>query len=48
MSSGAADRVLAAFDTAGATGAKMSYDANLRLTLWPLSRARALIGAAAG
>jgi len=48
ISAGAADSVLAAFDTAHAAGAKISFDANLRLKLWPLSRARALIGAAAG
>jgi 2-dehydro-3-deoxygluconokinase len=48
ISAGAADCVLAAFDTARAAGAKISFDANLRLKLWPLSRARALIGAAAG
>jgi 2-dehydro-3-deoxygluconokinase len=47
ISAGAADAVLAAFDTARAAGAKVSFDANLRLKLWPLSRARALIGAAA-
>jgi 2-dehydro-3-deoxygluconokinase len=48
ISAGAADAVLAAFDTARAAGAKISFDANLRLKLWPLGRARALIGAAAG
>ena len=48
ISAGAADAVLAAFDTARAAGAKISFDANLRLKLWPLARARALIGAAAG
>ena len=48
ISAGAADSVLAAFETARAAGAKISFDANLRLKLWPLSRARALIGAAAG
>jgi 2-dehydro-3-deoxygluconokinase len=47
ISAGAADSVLAAFDAARAAGAKISFDANLRLKLWPLSRARALIGAAA-
>jgi 2-dehydro-3-deoxygluconokinase len=47
ISAGAADSVLAAFDTARAAGAKISFDANLRLKLWPLARARALIGAAA-
>ena len=47
ISAGAADCVLGAFDAARAAGAKISFDANLRLKLWPLSRARALIGAAA-
>ena len=46
ISAGAADAVLAAFDTARAAGAKVSFDANLRLKLWPLARARALICAA--
>ena len=46
ISPGAADAVLAAFDTARTAGAKISFDANLRLKLWPLARARALIGAA--
>lgn len=48
ISSSAADSVLAAFDTAQSAGAKVSFDANLRLRLWPLPRARALIGEAAG
>jgi len=48
ISPGAADSVLAAFETARAAGAKVSFDANLRLKLWPLARARALICAAAG
>ncbi len=46
ISPGAADSVLAAFDIARAAGAKTSFDPNLRLKLWPLARARALIGAA--
>lgn len=46
ISPGAADSVLAAFDTARTAGAKISFDANLRLKLWPLARARAMIGAA--
>lgn len=45
ISAAAADTVLAAF--AAAKG-KVSFDSNLRLRLWPLARARALIGAAAG
>jgi 2-dehydro-3-deoxygluconokinase len=48
ISPSAADTVLAAFEAARAAGAKLSFDANLRLKLWPLARARALIGAAAG
>jgi 2-dehydro-3-deoxygluconokinase len=48
ISAHAADTVLAAFDAARAAGAKVSFDSNLRPRLWPLARARALIGAAAG
>jgi 2-dehydro-3-deoxygluconokinase len=47
ISSSAADSVLAAFAAARQAGAKVSFDPNLRLKLWPLARARALIGAAA-
>jgi 2-dehydro-3-deoxygluconokinase len=47
ISASAADTVLAAFDAARAAGARLSFDSNLRLKLWPLARARALIGAAA-
>jgi 2-dehydro-3-deoxygluconokinase len=47
ISASACDAVLAAFDAARAAGAKISFDANLRLKLWPLARARAVIGAAA-
>jgi 2-dehydro-3-deoxygluconokinase len=47
ISANAADAVLAAFDAARAAGAKLSCDSNLRLKLWPLARARAMIGAAA-
>jgi 2-dehydro-3-deoxygluconokinase len=47
ISPSAADTVLAAFDAARAAGAKLSFDSNLRLKLWPLARAKALIGAAA-
>jgi 2-dehydro-3-deoxygluconokinase len=47
LSSSAADTVLAAFDAARAAGAKISFDSNLRLKLWPLPRARSLITAAA-
>ena len=47
ISSSAADTVLAAFEAAHSSGAKVSFDSNLRLKLWPLARARAMIGAAA-
>lgn len=47
ISASACDAVFAAFDAAHSAGAKISFDANLRLKLWPLSRARAMIGAAA-
>lgn len=43
----ACDSVLAAFDAARAAGARISFDPNLRLKLWPLARARAMITAAA-
>lgn len=48
ISASAADTVLAAFEAARSAGAKVSFDSNLRLKLWPLARARALIGAAIG
>ena len=47
ISASACDTVLAAFEAARAAGAKVSFDSNLRLKLWPLARARAVIGAAA-
>jgi 2-dehydro-3-deoxygluconokinase len=47
ISSSAADTVLAAFEAARSSGAKISFDSNLRLKLWPLARAKAMIGAAA-
>lgn len=47
ISASASDSVLAAFDCARAAGACVAFDSNLRLKLWPLARARALIGAAA-
>jgi 2-dehydro-3-deoxygluconokinase len=46
ISASAADTVLAAFEAARSAGAKVSFDSNLRLKLWPLARARAMIGAA--
>ena len=48
ISASASDTVLAAFEAARAAGARISFDSNLRLKLWPMARARALIGAAAG
>jgi 2-dehydro-3-deoxygluconokinase len=48
ISASASDTVLAAFEAARAAGAKVSFDSNLRLKLWPITRARAMIGAAAG
>jgi 2-dehydro-3-deoxygluconokinase len=47
ISASACDTVLAAFEAARAAGAKVSLDSNLRLKLWPPSRARAMLGAAA-
>jgi 2-dehydro-3-deoxygluconokinase len=47
ISASATDTVLAAFEAARSNGATVSFDSNLRLKLWPLPRARALIGAAA-
>jgi 2-dehydro-3-deoxygluconokinase len=48
ISASACDTVLAAFETARAGGAKVSFDSNLRLKLWPLARAKAMIATAAG
>ena len=48
ISASAADAVLAAFAEARAAGAQVALDSNLRLKLWPLARARAIIGAAIG
>lgn len=42
----AADAVFAAIDVVRGAGGKVSYDTNLRLKLWPLQRARAVIHAA--
>ncbi len=47
ISACACDAVFAAFEAARAAGAKLSFDPNLRLRLWPLARARATIGAGA-
>lgn len=43
ISATACDAVLAAFEIARAAGAIVTYDPNLRLKLWPLARARAVI-----
>jgi 2-dehydro-3-deoxygluconokinase len=48
ISATACDATLAAIDTARAAGVKVSYDTNLRLKLWPLPRARAIIVASLG
>jgi 2-dehydro-3-deoxygluconokinase len=47
ISASACDTVFAAFEAARAAGARVSLDSNLRLKLWPLARARAILGAAA-
>ncbi len=46
ISSSAADAVFAAMRIARAAGVTVSYDTNLRLRLWPLDRARAVIHSA--
>lgn len=46
ISSSACDTVLGAFAAANGAGAQVAFDSNLRLKLWPLARARAMIGAA--
>ena len=45
ISASACDTVFAAIDAARKAGAKVSYDTNLRLKLWPLPRARAIVKA---
>jgi 2-dehydro-3-deoxygluconokinase len=45
ISDSACDAVFAAIDAARAAGVRVSYDPNLRLSLWPLPRARAVIHA---
>src|SRR5262249_50327307 len=47
ISSSAADAVFTAIRIARGAGVLVSYDTNLRLRLWPLDRARAVIHAAA-
>jgi 2-dehydro-3-deoxygluconokinase len=43
ISPSACDAALAAMDEARGAGARVTYDTNLRLKLWPLPRARAVI-----
>ncbi|MGX9356858.1 sugar kinase [Roseobacteraceae bacterium S113] len=45
ISDEAADCVFAAMDMVRSAGGRVSYDTNLRLKLWPLARARAVIHA---
>jgi 2-dehydro-3-deoxygluconokinase len=45
ISASACDTVFAAVEAARAGGARISYDPNLRLKLWPLARARAIVAA---
>ncbi|WP_265516820.1 sugar kinase [Nitratireductor luteus] len=45
ISASASDAVLEAIQIARRANTKVSFDTNLRLKLWPLERARALIGA---
>jgi 2-dehydro-3-deoxygluconokinase len=47
ISDSACDAVFAAIDAAAAAGVPLAYDSNLRLKLWPLARARAIINATA-
>jgi 2-dehydro-3-deoxygluconokinase len=47
ISATACDAVLAAIEIARAAGVQVSFDTNLRLRLWPLPRARAIIAATA-
>ena len=48
ISSSACDSVFAAIRVAREAGARVSFDSNLRLSLWPLDRARAVIRATIG
>lgn len=47
ISASACDAIFAAFALARAQGVKVSFDTNLRLKLWPLARARAVMHAIA-
>ncbi len=44
ISASACDTAYAAIEIARAAGVRVSFDTNLRLKLWPLARARAVIG----
>lgn len=48
ISASACDAAFAAIDVARSAGVKVAYDSNLRLKLWPLARARAVIQATIG
>lgn len=48
ISPSACDACFAAFDVARSAGVSISYDTNLRLKLWPLARARAIVRASIG
>ncbi len=48
ISPSACDAAFAAIDASRAAGGKIAYDSNLRLKLWPLARARAVIQASIG
>ncbi len=43
ISASACDAVFAAIDHGRSNGVRISYDSNLRLKLWPLARARAIV-----
>ena len=43
ISASACDACFAAIDAARAAGVRIAYDTNLRLKLWPLARARAIV-----
>jgi 2-dehydro-3-deoxygluconokinase len=45
ISAAACDTVFAAIEAARAAGVRVAYDTNLRLRLWPLARARAIVTA---
>jgi len=47
ISASACDTVFAAIDAAKSAGAQFAYDSNLRLRLWPVARAKAVITATA-